>query len=99
MRPILAAAALIPMLTALVVVVALTAGPAFSASLSPSAELIVSTAKAGSDLNAICADRGKLKAELTTVTKSLMASGKLSGNPRSDAMAAGKYISMNCGKL
>lgn len=99
MRSILAAAALTPFLIVLTVLAVMTAGPAFSASLSANAELILTTARQGTDLNAICDDRSRLTAELKSVTRGLMQSGKLSGNPRSDAQAAGKYITSNCGTL
>ena len=99
MRTILAAAAMTPFLIVVTVLAMLAAEPAFSATLSPNAELILTTARTSNDLNAICSDRSQLTAELKTVTRSLMKSGALSGNPRSDAEAAGKYIVMNCGKL
>lgn len=77
----------------------LFAVPASAKSLSPGASTIVSTVKALADINTICHDRNQLRAEIKTVTTSLAQGGQLGSNPRSDAMAAGKYIIANCGKL
>ncbi len=77
----------------------LFAATASAVALTPAAEAIVASVKANSDVNAICSDRGRLTSAVKTATISLMKSGKLSGNPRPDAMAAGRYIAENCGKL
>jgi len=93
MRSTLAAATLLPVLM-------LASVPAASAAgLSPNAELILTQTRQTADVNAICKDRGALTAAIKSATRTLMKNGKISGNPRSDAMAAGKYIAANCGKL
>ncbi|MBJ3776706.1 hypothetical protein [Acuticoccus mangrovi] len=77
----------------------LSATAALAGSLTPGSEAIVSAVRANGDINAICHDRGRVTNEVKAATKSLVSSGRLPNNPRSDAMAAGRYILDNCGKF